>query len=63
MTKSWMADELLPVMKNKYRKLFVFNWLGTKGVMLAPYFASEMLQCLISGEYILNNEVDIKRFL
>lgn len=47
----------------KFRNLFVFNGLGTKGVMLAPYFAREMVQCLISNDYELNFEVDIKRFL
>lgn len=47
----------------KYRNLSVFNGLGTKGVMLAPYFASELVQYLISDGYLLNHEVDIRRFL
>jgi glycine/D-amino acid oxidase-like deaminating enzyme len=47
----------------EFRNLFVFNGLGTKGVMLAPYFAREMVQCLISNDYELNFEVDIKRSL
>jgi glycine oxidase len=47
----------------KYSNLYVFNGLGTKGVMLAPYFASEMVQHLTSDDYKLISEVDIKRFL
>ncbi len=33
-------------MHPEYRNLFVFNGLGAKGVMLAPYFAREMLKLL-----------------
>lgn len=47
----------------RYRNISVFNGLGTKGVMLAPYFAGEMLKVLKSDGYVLNNEVDIARFL
>ncbi|MCA1759666.1 MAG: FAD-dependent oxidoreductase, partial [Bacteroidales bacterium] len=47
----------------KYRNLFVFNGLGTKGVMLAPYFAKEMVNRLIIENYMLNFEVDLQRFL
>lgn len=41
----------------------VFNGLGTKGVMLAPYFAKEMLKAMSVSDYKLNAEVDLQRFL
>lgn len=41
----------------------VFNGLGTKGIMLAPYFAREMIYSLVNKNYILNKEIDIRRFL
>ena len=47
----------------KYRNLSVFNGLGTKGVMLAPYFAEEMVKHLLVKDYELKQEVDIRRFL
>ena len=40
----------------------IFNGLGTKGVMLAPYFAKEMIQFLLFKSYPLDKEVDIRRF-
>jgi len=43
--------------------IYVFNGLGTKGVMLAPYFAKELISVLLNRGYAVNNEVDIKRFL
>jgi glycine oxidase len=46
-----------PVHKN----LFVFNGLGTKGVMLAPYFAKKFVNFYLQKEK-LNPEVDISRF-
>ncbi|SHE77661.1 Glycine/D-amino acid oxidase [Mariniphaga anaerophila] len=46
-----------------FSNLFVFNGLGTKGVMLAPFFAKEMMNFLMSTDYCLNKEVDVKRFL
>jgi glycine oxidase len=46
-----------------YRNLSVFNGLGTKGVMLAPYFAEEMVKHLLIKDYELKQEVDIRRFL
>lgn len=45
----------------KYNQLAVFNGLGTKGVMLAPYFAGKMLCYLLKNEPI-PKEVDIYRF-
>lgn len=40
----------------EFKNLFIFNGLGTKGVMIAPYFASEMIRFL-SGETTLNQEL------
>jgi glycine oxidase len=47
----------------QYDNLSVFNGLGTKGVMLAPYFSSEMLKLLTIGNYQIDYEVDMRRFL
>ncbi len=47
----------------KYRNLSVFNGLGTKGVMLVPYFAKEMVRHLTTVNYALNFEVELQRFL
>jgi len=44
-----------------YKNAFVFNGLGTKGVMLAPYFAKNYVNFYLQKEP-LNGEVDIKRF-
>lgn len=43
-----------------HRAIGVFNGLGTKGVTLAPYFASELVQYLESDKE-LNSEVNIDR--
>lgn len=45
----------------EHSMLGVFNGLGTKGVMLAPYFAKQFVDFLENGTP-LNNEVDIVRF-
>lgn len=45
----------------KYNNLFVFNGMGTKGVMLAPYFADRFIQFYLK-EKPLNFETDINRF-
>ncbi|MGM0622346.1 MAG: NAD(P)/FAD-dependent oxidoreductase, partial [Bacteroidota bacterium] len=47
----------------KNNQVSVFNGLGTKGVMLAPFFANEMLKLLTIQHYSANREVDINRFL
>jgi len=44
-----------------HQNLFVFNGLGTKGVMLAPYFVKNFVNFYLQKEQ-LNKEVDIKRF-
>lgn len=42
-------------------QLVIFNGLGTKGVSLAPFFANQLVNCLINGQEI-DKEVDVKRF-
>ena len=44
-------------------QLFIFNGLGTKGVMLGPYFAREMLRILTEKDYETLSDVQIERFL
>ena len=45
----------------KVKNLFIFNGLGTKGVLLGPYFANEFAEHLISGKK-MNSEVCLERF-
>lgn len=42
--------------------LFLFNGMGTKGVMIAPYFAKQLVGFIYKGEE-LNPEADLKRFI
>jgi glycine/D-amino acid oxidase-like deaminating enzyme len=42
-------------------RLGIFNGLGTKGVMIAPYFARQFAQVLCATGTI-EDEVNIKRF-
>lgn len=42
--------------------LFIFNGLGTKGVMLAPYFAKQLVDHIYDG-IALDPEVDLNRFV
>lgn len=44
-----------------HAQLKIFNGLGTKAVMLAPFFAKQLCDYLIEGES-LNGEVDVMRF-
>ena len=46
-----------------HNSLAFFNGLGTKGVMLAPYFANEMVNLLENESYPLSKEVDLNRFV
>ena len=46
-----------------HKNIAVFNGLGTKGVMLAPWFAQEMVRLLTIKNYALSKEVRIERFL
>lgn len=42
-------------------QMFIFNGLGTKGALLAPYWANHLAEHLLEGK-ILDAEVDIQRF-
>lgn len=44
-----------------YKNLFVFNGLGTKGVMLAPYLADNFVHFVLNKE-ALNPEANVNRF-
>ncbi|MCB0401078.1 MAG: FAD-binding oxidoreductase [Flavobacteriales bacterium] len=46
----------------EHKQLLVFNGLGTKGVMLAPYFANKLVALLLENQ-ALPREVNISRFL
>jgi glycine/D-amino acid oxidase-like deaminating enzyme len=46
----------------EFSNIFVFNGLGTKGVMVAPYFAKQMLHCISKPNFSINPEVDVQRF-
>ncbi|KAA3609905.1 MAG: FAD-binding oxidoreductase [Calditrichaeota bacterium] len=46
----------------QYKNMYIFNGLGTKGVLLAPRFATHFVEVL-ANERKLNSEVDIKRFV
>ncbi|MBP7809321.1 MAG: FAD-binding oxidoreductase [Bacteroidia bacterium] len=45
----------------KHKNVFLFNGLGTKGVMLAPYFAQRLVNYFKSNEPLLE-EVNVSRF-
>lgn len=45
----------------QYKNLFIFNGLGTKGVMLAPFFAKKFVNFYLQKE-TLPKEVDTARF-
>jgi len=44
------------------KNVYVLNGLGTRGVMIAPYVAHELYDC-IENNKALNSEIDIKRFI
>ncbi|MCR8668906.1 FAD-binding oxidoreductase [Aestuariibaculum sp. M13] len=44
-----------------YRNMYVLNGLGTRGVMIGPYVASQLYD-FIENELPLESEIDIKRF-
>ena len=46
----------------EFKNVAIFNGLGTKGVMIAPYFAEHFAEHL-ENNLPLNPEVDIKRYL
>ncbi len=45
----------------EYKNLFVFNGLGTKGVMLAPYFSENFVNFYLKNEPLID-DVNVKRF-
>lgn len=45
----------------EFKQLAVFNGLGTKGVMIAPFFAKRMAEFLLDGKP-LEDEININRF-
>jgi hypothetical protein len=45
----------------KHDNLYVFNGLGTKGVMIAPFYANQLINCLLRGAE-LDKEVNITRY-
>ncbi len=45
----------------KYKNLYVFNGLGTKGVMLAPYFGKNFVNFYLNKEY-LHPDINVNRF-
>jgi glycine oxidase len=53
-----------PVVGNhpKFKNVFVFNGLGTKAVMIAPYFAKKLVNS-IQNNYRIDEEVNPSRFL
>ena len=46
----------------EHKKLFLFNGMGTKGVMIAPYFAKQLVEFIYNGQK-LDPEADLNRFL
>ena len=44
-----------------FNKLHVFNGLGTKGVMIAPFYSDELLEYILNGRD-LDKEVNITRY-
>lgn len=46
----------------EHDNMYVFNGLGTKGVMIAPYFSAQLIDLIIDGSPI-NSEVNIERYL
>lgn len=46
---------------SEVENLLIFNGLGTKGVLIAPFYAMQLVH-FIDGKAVLDNEVDIKRY-
>jgi glycine/D-amino acid oxidase-like deaminating enzyme len=45
----------------EYKNVFIFNGLGTKAVMLAPYFAKQLVN-YIQNDSVIDKEVNPERF-
>jgi glycine oxidase len=46
---------------SEYKNMFVLNGLGTRGVMIAPYVANALFECIENGQH-LSSEININRF-
>ncbi|MDG5492751.1 FAD-binding oxidoreductase [Psychroserpens sp. SPM9] len=46
---------------NTYKNMYVLNGLGTRGVMISPYVAQQLVNHIENGT-ALDSEIDIKRF-
>ena len=46
----------------EFDNILIFNGLGTKGVMLAPYFAQHLVDFIEGNILELEGEVNINRF-
>ncbi len=46
----------------EHKNLFLFNGMGTKGVMLAPFFAKQLVEFIYNGKPI-DKEANLNRFL
>lgn len=46
----------------EHKNLFLFNGMGTKGVMIAPYFAKQLVEHIYTGIEI-DSEANLNRFL
>ncbi|MCF8275421.1 MAG: FAD-binding oxidoreductase [Flavobacteriales bacterium] len=46
----------------EYKNIFLFNGMGTKGVMIAPYFAKQLVDFIYTHQE-LDSEVSLNRFL
>ena len=66
----WRNGAIRPTVKDRrpylgksglQQNFYIFNGLGTKGALLAPYFAGHMADHLLEGK-ALEPEVDIQRF-
>jgi glycine/D-amino acid oxidase-like deaminating enzyme len=46
----------------QHEQLAIFNGMGSKGVVLAPYWANQMRKCITVPDFVLPNEVSVARF-
>jgi glycine/D-amino acid oxidase-like deaminating enzyme len=46
----------------KFKTIYIFNGLGTKGISLSPYFSEVLVNSIENGS-IINQEVDISRYI
>jgi glycine/D-amino acid oxidase-like deaminating enzyme len=46
---------------SQYKNMFILNGLGTRGVMIAPFVANALFECIENGQH-LSSEININRF-